>query len=50
VSPRFGGTIALGYVRREIEPGGVVHLDTAERAAATVMSLPFIDPTEGSPR
>lgn len=40
-SPMLAQTVALGYVRREVEPGATVHLGTAEGAAATVVKLPF---------
>jgi folate-binding protein YgfZ len=50
VSPRLGRTIGLGYVRREIEPGAIVHLDTPEHTAATVTSLPFAVSHPDSPR
>ena len=40
VSPRFDQTIALGYVRREVEPpAGLVFVDT--KAPAHVVALPF---------
>ncbi|MDQ3389123.1 MAG: aminomethyltransferase family protein [Gemmatimonadota bacterium] len=41
VSPLLGQTIALGYVRREIAPGGNVRVGSAEGAEATVAALPF---------
>ena len=37
-SPRFGQAIALGYVRREVEPGSVVQLNGRD---VTVVELPF---------
>ena len=40
-SPALGQTVALGYVRREIEPGGAVRVGAADGAAATVAKLPF---------
>lgn len=40
-SPRFGQTVALGYLRREVEPGGVVRLGSAGGAEARVSGLPF---------
>lgn len=40
-SPMLGQTVALGYVRREVEPGAAVRVGTAEGAAATVARLPF---------
>ncbi|MEO5509142.1 MAG: glycine cleavage T C-terminal barrel domain-containing protein [Longimicrobiales bacterium] len=39
VSPRYAQTIALGYARREIEPGTVLQL--ADGGTATVIHLPF---------
>jgi folate-binding protein YgfZ len=39
LSPRFAQTIALGYARREIEPGSVLQL--GDGAFATVVELPF---------
>ncbi|HEX5724395.1 MAG TPA: glycine cleavage T C-terminal barrel domain-containing protein [Longimicrobiaceae bacterium] len=44
VSPRLGQTVALGYVRREVEPGGVVKVGAADGPAATVARLPFEPP------
>lgn len=38
-SPRRGETLALGYVRREVEPGAVVRVGSASGAEATVVSL-----------
>jgi len=40
-SPMLGQTVALGYVRREVEPGATVRVGTAEGTAATVARLPF---------
>jgi folate-binding protein YgfZ len=40
-SPMLGQAVALGYVRREVQPGAVVHVGTADGAAATVARLPF---------
>jgi folate-binding protein YgfZ len=40
-SPMLGQTVALGYVRREVEPGGTVRAGSAEGAEATVVRLPF---------
>lgn len=37
-SPRLGQAIALGYVRREVEPGSVVQLNGRD---VTVVELPF---------
>lgn len=47
VSPRMGGPVALGYVRREMEPGAEVRVGGVEGPAATVSALPFgADPAE----
>lgn len=40
-SPLLGETIALGYVRREVQPGGAVRVGSAEGASAGVVDLPF---------
>lgn len=40
-SPMLGQTVALGYVRREVEPGATVRVGAADGAAATVARLPF---------
>jgi glycine cleavage system aminomethyltransferase T len=40
-SPLLGQTVALGYVRREVEPGGVLRAASAEGAEAAVVRLPF---------
>ncbi|HEX6748446.1 MAG TPA: glycine cleavage T C-terminal barrel domain-containing protein [Longimicrobium sp.] len=40
-SPMLGQAVALGYVRREVEPGAAVRLGTADGAPATVVRLPF---------
>jgi folate-binding protein YgfZ len=40
-SPMLGQTVALGYVRREVEPGATVRVGSAEGAEATVARLPF---------
>jgi len=40
-SPLLGQTVALGYVRREVEPGGTVRVGSAEGPAAAVARLPF---------
>ncbi len=40
-SPRVGGTVALGYVRREVQPGMQVRVGGAEGASADVVDLPF---------
>ena len=41
LSPRFGRVVALGYVRREVEPGAVVRTGSPDGAAAEVVELPF---------
>jgi folate-binding protein YgfZ len=42
-SPRFGG-IALGLIRREVEPGTALHTQVAgQDVVATVVALPFSD-------
>ncbi len=41
VSPLLGQTVALGYMRREIGPGGTVRVGSAEGKEATVAALPF---------
>jgi len=38
-SPRFGETLALGYVRREVDADGLVRVGSAEGAEARVGSL-----------
>jgi folate-binding protein YgfZ len=43
-SPRLGQTIALAYVRREIEPGSLLQLGSAARG--TIVELPFVAPRE----
>jgi folate-binding protein YgfZ len=43
-SPMLGQAVALGYVRREVEPGAIVHLGTPDGPAATVVRLPFERP------
>ena len=40
-SPRHGQTIALGFVRREIDPGAEVRVGSTEGPRATVAELPF---------
>jgi folate-binding protein YgfZ len=40
-SPRLGRTVALGYVRREVQPGAAVRVGAAEGAEATVARLPW---------
>jgi aminomethyltransferase len=43
-SPMLGQTVALGYVRREVEPGADVRVGGADGAAARVVKLPFERP------
>jgi folate-binding protein YgfZ len=40
-SPRMGQTVALAFVRRELEPGAAVRVGAADGAEATVAALPF---------
>jgi len=40
-SPRFNRAVALGYVRREVEPGAVLRAGSPDGAAAEVTELPF---------
>lgn len=40
ISPRLGA-IALGYVRREVEPGATVHVGSPDGPPAAVVELPF---------
>jgi folate-binding protein YgfZ len=40
-SPLLGQTVALGYVRREVEPGASVRVGAADGAEAAVARLPF---------
>ena len=40
-SPLLGQTVAMGYVRREIGPGGEVRVGAADGPAARVVELPF---------
>jgi folate-binding protein YgfZ len=40
-SPLLGQTVAMGYLRREIGPGGEVRIGAAGGPAARVVSLPF---------
>jgi folate-binding protein YgfZ len=40
-SPQHGQTIALAYVRREVEPGAALRLETLDGRSATVVELPF---------
>jgi folate-binding protein YgfZ len=41
VSPLMRQTIALAYVRREVEPGAVLRLGSTDGAEARVVDLPF---------
>lgn len=41
-SPRYGATIGLGYIRREVEPGTVLRLEDSA-VVARVVALPFPD-------
>lgn len=40
-SPQVGQTVALGFVRREVEPGASVRAGAGDGASATVVRLPF---------
>ncbi|HEX8392795.1 MAG TPA: glycine cleavage T C-terminal barrel domain-containing protein [Longimicrobium sp.] len=40
-SPRLGQTIAMGYARRELEPGATVRIGAADGPEARVVALPF---------
>ena len=40
-SPRMGRTIALGYVRREVEPGSTLRLGEPGGRPARIVALPF---------
>ncbi|HYW10775.1 MAG TPA: glycine cleavage T C-terminal barrel domain-containing protein [Longimicrobium sp.] len=40
-SPLLGETVALGYVRREVQPGMQVRIGAVDGAAADVVDLPF---------
>ncbi|HEX2205787.1 MAG TPA: glycine cleavage T C-terminal barrel domain-containing protein [Longimicrobium sp.] len=40
-SPMLGQTVALGFARREVEPGSAVRVGSAEGASATVVRVPF---------
>lgn len=40
-SPRLGETVALGFVRREVEPGETVRVGAVDGPAAVVAALPF---------
>lgn len=48
-SPKHGQTIALGYVRREVEPGAELTLDSATGRVARVVALPFPAPADLAP-
>lgn len=41
VSPALGETVALAYVRREVEPGAAVRVATRDGASAAVVALPL---------
>jgi folate-binding protein YgfZ len=41
VSPLLGQTVALAFVRREVEPGASVRLGSADGGGVTVVGLPF---------
>jgi glycine cleavage system aminomethyltransferase T len=43
-SPRHGQTIALAYVRREVELPGELRLGAADGAVVRVTALPFPTP------
>jgi folate-binding protein YgfZ len=43
-SPTLGQTIALAYVRREVEPPAEVMLDAGDDSRAGVVALPFVHP------
>jgi len=43
-SPLLSQTVALGYVRREVEPGAVLRAASADGAEAAVVRLPFTRP------
>ena len=45
-SPRMGGTIALGYVRREVEPGTTLRLGEPGGRIARIVTLPFEAPAD----
>jgi folate-binding protein YgfZ len=40
-SPMLGEAVALGFARREVEPGAIVHVGAEDGPAATVVRLPF---------
>ncbi|HEX2094759.1 MAG TPA: aminomethyltransferase family protein [Longimicrobiaceae bacterium] len=44
-SPRMGETVALGYVRRELGPGGTVRLEAPDGASSQIVGLPFRNET-----
>jgi folate-binding protein YgfZ len=48
-SPLLGETVAMGYVRREVEPGGEVAVGAEDGPRATVAALPLARPAEGGP-
>jgi folate-binding protein YgfZ len=41
-SPELAQTVALAYVRREVEPPAQAHLDSATGACVQIVSLPFL--------
>jgi len=43
-SPLLAQTVALGFVRREVEPGAVLRVASADGAEAAVARLPFARP------
>jgi folate-binding protein YgfZ len=45
VSPALGQTIALAYVRREVDVGATLHAGAPDGAAAIVAPLPFVPST-----
>jgi folate-binding protein YgfZ len=47
-SPLLGQTVALGYVRREIEPGGTLRVGAEGGPLATVAALPFQRPDDAA--
>lgn len=49
-SPALGETVALAYVRREVEPGATVRVETADGAPAAVVTLPLRGRGNGSAR
>jgi hypothetical protein len=43
----LGQTVALGFVRREVEPGAAVRVGALDGPSATVAKLPFERPGGG---